>query len=233
MSNHCLYCHEEMGEQVNWASFFTVSEESNLCSACEELLVEIKGEGCRICSRPLKNLDSRYVVDGLCYDCVRWEGDPEWSGYLGKNFSIYVYNDFLKEVLSQYKFRGDYILAKVFARKIQEKLKESDFDLLAPIPLSKERLFERGFNQSEALILEAGMQPTHLLHRTHSEKQSKKSRKERIHLPQVFQLLEEVPHKNILLIDDIYTTGSTLRHAAKLLKGRGAKTVSSLTLARG
>lgn len=69
--------------------------------------------------------------------------------------------------------------------------------------------------------------------RTHSEKQSKKSRYERIHAQQVFQVCsEEVQGKRILLLDDIYTTGSTLRQAAKVLKSAGAIEVKSLTLAR-
>ena len=67
-----------------------------------------------------------------------------------------------------------------------------------------------------------------------AEKQSKKSRSERIHIPQVFQINPQVEiiGKHILLIDDIYTTGSTLRHAAKLLKESGAERIQSLTLAR-
>lgn len=233
MGKPCLYCHGEMGQQVYWASFFSVVEESYLCTDCEKELMEIQGVTCQVCSRSIENLDLKYIVGDLCYDCVRWEKDTEWSGYLQKNHSIYIYNDFLKEVLSQFKFRGDYVLAKIFAKKIQEKLKAVEYDLLVPIPLSKERLFERGFNQSEALIREAELETTNLLQRIHSEKQSKKSRQDRIHLPQVFQLKDEVPNKNILLIDDIYTTGSTLRHAAKLLKSGGAKSVSSFTLARG
>lgn len=233
MGKHCLYCHGEMGQQVFWTSFFSVVEESYLCADCDNELTEIKGETCQICGRPFENLDPKYIIGALCYDCVRWEKDSDWSGYLEKNYSIYMYNDFLKEILSQFKFRGDYILAKIFIKKILEKLKTVDYDLLVPIPLSKERLFERGFNQSEALIKEAGLETTNLLQRIHGEKQSKKSRQDRIHLPQVFQLQNEVPNKKILLIDDIYTTGSTLRHAAKLLKSGGAKSVSSLTLARG
>ncbi|WP_308167083.1 phosphoribosyltransferase family protein [Bacillus sp. ISL-40] len=68
----------------------------------------------------------------------------------------------------------------------------------------------------------------------HSEKQSKKSRSERIHLSQVFQVNPNVDlaGKKVILIDDIYTTGSTLRHAAKLLKVAGAASIQSLTLAR-
>ncbi|MGG0720069.1 ComF family protein [Robertmurraya massiliosenegalensis] len=175
------------------------------------------------------------MIGKRCSDCVRWEEEEEWKGYLQSNLSIYLYNDFLKELISQYKFRGDYILAKVFSKKLQTYLQKISFDYVVPIPLSAERQFERGFNQSEALIQEAGYHPTQLLQRTHSEKQSKKSRSDRIHLPQIFQILDasELKNKNILLVDDIYTTGSTLRHAAKILKKEGAKSISALTIARG
>ena len=79
---------------------------------------------------------------------------------------------------------------------------------IVPIPLSPERLQERGFNQAEALIVEAGLQSANLLKRTHSEKQSKKSRSDRIHVPQVFSLEPTtLEGKRILLVDDIYTTG--------------------------
>jgi len=109
-----------------------------------------------------------------------------------------------------------------------------EFDYLVPIPLSPQRLYERGFNQSAALIHEAGFTVTELLHRIHSEKQSKKSRFDRIHFHQVFQPLNlHIENKKIILIDDIYTTGSTLYHAAKVLKAGGAASVCSLTLARG
>lgn len=109
-----------------------------------------------------------------------------------------------------------------------------DFDYIVPIPLSPVRLYERGFNQSAALIHEAGFTMTELLRRTHSEKQSKKSRFDRIHLHQVFQPLNlNLENRKIILIDDIYTTGSTLYHAAKLLKAGGATSVCSFTLARG
>ena len=145
-----------------------------------------------------------------------------------------MYNDFLKEIIARYKFRGDYILAKAFSLFIKERLKDKHFDYLVPIPLSGERLYERGFNQSAALIHEAGYTAKELLQRIHSEKQSKKSRQERIHQKQVFELLPaDIKNKSILLIDDIYTTGSTLYHAAKVLKTGGAASIYSLTLARG
>ncbi|WP_254119783.1 ComF family protein [Bacillus sp. FJAT-29790] len=166
-------------------------------------------------------------------DCVRWEEDDEWKGTLEKNHSLVTYNDFAQEVIARYKFRGDYVLSKAFAALIQKKLRSIPFDMIVPIPLSAERQYERGFNQSEALILACGREPHRLLTRTHTEKQSKKSRSDRIHFSQVFQIAERIPDQKILLIDDIYTTGSTLRHAAKQLIAAGANSVSSLTIARG
>lgn len=235
LTEFCLYCHEEIENLISWSIFFEEKNETCLCRKCEEQLEEITGPICHGCGRPLEKLAAQYVSGDRCHDCVRWEGDSEWSGYLSKNESIYLYNDFLKEIISQYKFRGDYLLANVFASQMKEKLRGVKFDYLVPIPLSKERQFERGFNQSEALIVEAGLQATSLLKRTHGEKQSKKSRAERIHVPQVFQLVGQVTIQNkaVILIDDIYTTGSTLRHAAKMLIRSGARCVSSLTLARG
>jgi competence protein ComFC len=176
-------------------------------------------------------MDEQFRHGDLCNDCVRWEADPEWKGYLDQNISLFQYNDFLKEVIARFKFRGDYIIAKAFAEQIKSKLAKLEYDFLVPIPLSEERLYERGFNQAEALLTVAGYTPTPLLTRIHSEKQSKKSRTERIHVPQVFQVSENESGK-ILLIDDIYTTGSTLRHAAKILKEAGAERIQSITLAR-
>lgn len=235
MNKYCLYCHEEIYFQISWATIFSKVEPQYLCETCENRLEEIQGPVCEICSRPFKNMDPEYIVGNRCNDCVRWENDPYWKSLLQKNDSIYIYNDFLKEIITQYKFRGDYIFVKAFSNKIREKIKQTAFDRIVPIPLSEERLHERGFNQSEALIRESGFTPSTILERIHTEKQSKKSRAERIHLQQVFKLKtsHDVRKEKILLVDDIYTTGSTLRHAAKILKQAGAKEIYSLTLARG
>jgi competence protein ComFC len=232
--NHCLICHEKILTETSWGTLFSPEKVQLLCYSCNEQFETIEGEICRICSRPFENLEDQFRHGDLCHDCYRWEGDPEWQGSLGQNTSIYLYNDFLKEVMAKYKFRGDYALAKIFADKMKDYLHKINPDILIPIPLSEERLYERGFNQVEALIHESGYQSTNILSRIHSEKQSKKSRNERIHIPQVFQVeaIESLVDKKVLLIDDIYTTGSTLRHAAKLLKAAGADRIHSLTLAR-
>lgn len=232
--NYCLLCHEKIHPDVGWRALFSVEKEQHICAACEGKLEKIAGETCRLCSRPFQYLDERFRYGDLCHDCVRWEEDPEWQGFLEKNHSIFLYNDFLKEVIARFKYRGDYILSKVFAAYVKEVIKSSGADLFVPIPLSEERLYERGFNQAAALVMEADYTPSPILTRVHAEKQSKKSRTERIHLAQVFQLAPEtnIQGKTIILIDDIYTTGSTLRHAAKILKTAGAATIQSFTLAR-
>jgi competence protein ComFC len=230
----CLICHEIIQPILGWKAIFSEEKELNLCPTCEGKFELIEGEQCRVCSRPFQFLDERFRHGDMCHDCKRWEEDDDWRGYLDSNHSIYLYNDFFKEVMATFKYRGDYVLAIIFTEKIKEFLRKIQPDLIVPIPLSKERLYERGFNQAEALLNESGLTPTIPLTRIHSEKQSKKSRSERIHIPQVFEVDRqiEILGKNILLIDDIYTTGSTLRHAAKLLKESGAERVQSLTLAR-
>jgi len=233
LDEYSLFCNGILNPVVSWNSVFLEVDEQLICQDCQGRLRPLDGERCRMCSRIL---ESDYRENDLCYDCVRWEKDSDWAGILARNTSLYEYNDFIKEVIAKFKYRGDYTLARAFKYAFQVHLKSQVFDYLTPIPLSQERLYERGFNQAEALILEAGFKPTILLTRIHTEKQSKKSRSDRIHLPQVFQLdskgLIAIEGKNILIVDDIYTTGSTLRHAAKILHEYGAKKVESLTLAR-
>ena len=235
-ADFCVVCHQEIAVKLSWVQLFSKESSPILCATCRNKLLEITGETCRICGRSFENGEYSYRSDDLCFDCIRWEEDPEWGGLLQQNVSLFFYNDFLKETLATFKFRGDYVIARAFADFLKIKIDRLKVNQFVPIPLSAERLYERGFNQAEALINEAGFRSAPLLARIHTEKQSKKSRSERIHLPQVFRMTEESAElvgQSILLIDDIYTTGSTLRHAAKVLKGAGATTVSSLTLARG
>jgi competence protein ComFC len=237
MNTHCLDCHSEIDYPITWNSLLFTPEELWLCQKCSSELQLITGERCHICSRPLSFLEPQYIKEGTCFDCIRWEQDPNLAGVLTQNTSIYTYNDFLKEYLARFKYRGDYLLVKAFTEAVQQEISKIDFDLLTTIPLSPERLKERGFNQAEALTKESGLTTHPLLIRKHSEKQSKKSRQQRIHSEEVFQpkpdLITDITNKSILIIDDIYTTGTTLRHAANLLKLAGAYEISSLTIARG
>jgi len=95
-----------------------------------------------------------------------------------------------------------------------------------------ERLQERGFNQAEVLAAFLPIENRSLLTRIHSEKQSKMTRSERISTKNPFEIVGHI-NKKVILVDDIYTTGRTLRHAATLLKEHGCPQVYAYTLIRG
>jgi competence protein ComFC len=205
--------------------------ENAACEECYQVLKKITGATCPSCCRPQE-------TEALCTDCQRWEDDPIWKNILHKNISVFEYNDAVKEVLATFKFRGDAALVNVFQKDFlhvyKNQISSLNIDYAVAIPLSKERLYERGFNQAKLLADFLPIPQLEVLQRTHHEKQSKKSRLERLTASNVFSLTEssKIDNRNFLLIDDIYTTGSTLRHAAKLLIQNGADSVSSLTLIR-
>jgi competence protein ComFC len=235
--SYCLYCHRSYLDTWSWAALFGLNTEPLLCQSCTAKLELIKGDICRICGRSFSLFPEQYRQGDSCYDCIRWEEDEEWAGVLQQNRSLYVYNDFLKDVIAKIKYRGDTELVKAFYPIAHSKFERiSRKSLLVPIPLSEERQYERGFNQAEIIArsITGNFQP--LLKRVaHEEKQSKKTRKDRVakkNNPFIVTNEGDVKNKSILLIDDVYTTGSTLRYAAKVLKEAGADQISSITLAR-
>ncbi|MBO9129949.1 ComF family protein [Bacillus sp. 165] len=234
---YCLLCNTSIQYQLGWLQFLEGLLNQPLCSECEQQFQFIVGELCAICGRPLSELAPEYICKTNCLDCVRWETDTEYAGVLDKNRSVYTYNNWMKEVMKRFKFRGDAAIASLFAERMRRCLQASFTakSLLIPIPLSPERLYERGFNQAQLLAGQIDHPCIEVLVRTHSEKQSKKSRLERMQMKTIFQVSNHqvIMNQNIVLIDDIYTTGATIRQAAKALKEGGARSVSSLTLCRG
>ncbi|SEA39290.1 competence protein ComFC [Thalassobacillus cyri] len=223
----CLNCHQVILHQVTWYNLFSLPQTQVICNACQSELKKITGAKCLSCSRPMEK-------PGLCPDCKRWEEDERWSGVLDQNISIFHYNEQMKDIMARWKYRGDYILADLFREAMQDEFQEhfmGEDVVVVPIPLSDERMEERGFNQADTLagFIQAPVKLA--LTRLHGEKQSKKSRQERMDTVNPFLLAEPV-HQAVLLVDDIYTTGMTLRHAAKLLKTNGTPKIFSLTLIR-
>ncbi|MEY8349407.1 ComF family protein [Bacillus cereus] len=233
---YCLLCDEYISEGASWYSFFVQSDKQYICERCERKFSYIMGEICADCGRSFLLLSEEYREGSLCKDCVRWREEMKFLPI--KNRSVYVYNDWMKEVLAQFKFRGDAELLQIFRANFVAVFHEcfSECHAVIPIPLSKEREYERGFNQAELLAscLPCRMLQTSLS-RKDTEKQSKKRRIERIRgmNPFCFQKEEMFAGQHILLIDDVYTTGITVRQVAACLYDAGAQTVSSLTLCRG
>lgn len=226
---HCLYCHEKLIVQTSWEKVFFPNEETKLCHKCMNNLHKLKGSRCHKCSR--ENDES------LCFDCKRWQDSFEKGDPLIRNISLYKYNEFMQQLIAKWKYRGDYILGKCFKNEFIALFKKhfghiANSAVIVPIPLSEERLFERGFNQAEMLASFISDELIHCLERVHTEKQSKKTRRERMLTLNPFILRTPI-NKRIILVDDIYTTGRTLRHAAHLLKENGCPEVYAITLIRG
>ena len=122
----------------------------------------------------------------------------------------------------------------------QIKRDRGDNWLIIPVPLHKRRQNWRGFNQSALLAKliaqQTGLQFADALIRTkHTKPQmSLKSAERHLNIRGIFSLKQgsEIKNKKILLIDDVWTTGSTLKECAAVLKRNGAKSVWGITIAR-
>jgi len=230
----CLLCHQRYEPRLGWGDFLTVKQADVLCEQCRRSFSLIEGERCHRCDRPCSLVADSYRHGDICADCLRWQQADEWRDVLTKNRSVYVYDEWMKDVVTRWKFRGDYALIEAFRVDVRrEFFRHFSADVvLVPIPLSKKRLYERGFNQAKALAELLSLPIADVLERVDSEKQSKKTRMERLRTVQFRLCTGEWRYDQCVLIDDLYTTGSTVYHAAHLLKQGGVRDVSSFTLAR-
>ena len=169
--------------------------------------------------------------------------------------TLFDYRDpLIRELLLSLKFHGNRRAAKIFAQVFYEGLIEdlsdanlfSDFSkpLLVPIPLSKKRLRERGYNQTELiaqelealdgrktfeLVTDVLIKIKHIAPQTSLP--DKKAREENIRGAFAVHRTPQIAGRNILLLDDIVTTGSTMREAEGALRAAGAKHVFCIAIA--
>ncbi|MEK7187820.1 MAG: ComF family protein [Patescibacteria group bacterium] len=218
------------------------------------------------CIRCEKNIPRQ--EDALCSDCLETITLPNtlFCGTCGARLpaakkichrdtpyilgSIAEYEDpTIKKLIHALKFKrlkpvsvflGNLLVA--YVENLNPPFVLTEETIIIPLPLSKERLRERGFNQA-ALIAKTFAENVHLpmledvLIRTrHSKPQSQtenvKDREENVH--DAFHVVrpEMIAGKKLIVIDDVTTTGATLRSASKVLKQNGAKEILALTIAR-
>ena len=201
-------------------------------------------------------LCNKYGAD-LCLDCLKDApgAERESAKWI---FPLYDYrHPTIKKSLWLLKYKGKKRLASVFAEIIYEKILEELSELsvlenftapiLIPIPLSPQRYRERGFNQAE-LICKKIIKINNLRHGVNIKLEDIvlikpketphqaliRNRNERLkNIIGSFAIKngEKIKNKNIILIDDITTTGATLSEAKKVLKQAGARKVIAFTVA--
>jgi ComF family protein len=162
--------------------------------------------------------------------------------------SVAEYSGVIKHAIWAFKFKKKRKLASVLGEimadyfyNVSDLISASKIDLIIPVPLHPKRQQQRGFNQSELLgqVLADALgipQSTDALVRSVNTKAQFKLKKEerKKNIQNAFRVVDslQIKDKDILLIDDIITTGATLSECTRVLKESGAKRVEVLTLSR-
>ena len=173
--------------------------------------------------------------------CERCEGKERW---FTQGRSILLYNDVLKASMIKYKYEGRREYGDFYAKLMCHFGKKEIFrwnpDIILPVPLHNHKLRARGFNQAEYLAVYIGREfgipvENDILKKVKNTRSQKKlnaaERKE--NLKNAFSVCEDVSGLNILIVDDVYTTGGTMEEIASLLCAKNAKKVFFLTICTG
>ncbi len=212
-----------------------------LCEQDRAELPRLHSPQCVLCGRPLYTgkLAPPEVEDPspACGSCR--------SKKLYQQFTLapFAYHGSLKKIIADWKFYGreewGEFLGDLLAAEVTRRLAAESWDLVTSVPLHRDKLKERGFNQAtqlaESIAEEIDVNYEQLLYKhRQTGAQSKLKREERLaNLNNAFEPRpEKIEQKNILLVDDIYTTGSTMQSASKTLLEAGARRVGAIVLAR-
>ena len=199
---------------------------------------------CAFCRRLLSGREK-----GVCRFCrpklpyVPADGQVQHFRNVDKCLSPLYYHDSVKDSLHRYKFGGATAYADIYSEFIVKCIDENQIscDSITWVPLSRRRLRERGYDQAELLAKliakHLGQSPVRLLKKQRDTPPQSKTgsvEKRRANIAGAYACLrpELVQGKQVLLVDDIVTTGATLSEAARVLKKAGAKEVICVTLAR-
>ena len=207
-----------------------------ICNNCLSKLEKINEPFCKICNKSLAHNPNLEI----CEECIKSPRSFEISK------SPYRYKGSVKKLIHDYKYCNKPFYYKLFGNLLVQYMKENSyiyFDYIISVPLHKIKLRKRGFNQSKliAKYIQKNLSIPYIdaLKRVNNtEKQSNLSKYNRQNnLKNAFIIKNKkvasfIKDKNILIIDDIFTTGATINECSKVLKSSGANKIYALTISR-
>lgn len=214
---------------------------THVCPECRSRFVPIEPPFCAVCGEPA---EGSFMPDALCSVCR--ESAPAFE----EARAVYVHEGELRELLLAFKYAGAVHLAGTFAGMMGEAVRSHPHwfggkrRILVPVPMHRRKLIRRGYNQARELAVLLGRELdwpcAEVLKRLPDRSpQAALAREQRIRHARHSYAVNEwkmlrhpVQGRDVLLVDDIFTTGATADACARLLLRAGAASVCVLTLAR-
>lgn len=205
-----------------------------VCDGCKKKLSYIREPRCKKCGKQIRREEEEY-----CADCQRVR--HEYT----EGLALFAYDAVMQQSVAAFKYKGrqEYAVwyGEELVRHLGKQIERWGAEILIPVPVHRTRFRKRGYNQA-ALLAEqiagcTGMKADEgVLVRTKKTVAQKElsTRDRRKNLQEAFQLAKNVvQYKKVILVDDIYTTGSTADACAKVLKQSGTEQVYLLCLCIG
>lgn len=205
----------------------------NICADCKKDLPWII-QGCSCCNLPLQH-------EGVCGQCLKEQP------YYDKVVAPWRYEFPIAQLITRFKHHQQWPLGHLLAALLTEQLEQqynhglAKPDCLIPVPISKERFKQRGFNQAEMLAqwlhksLSLNINNHALTRIINTPSQQKLSAMQRRNnLKNAFQINDKTNLQNlhIAIVDDVVTTGTTVNILSKLLKQLGVRRIDIYCIAR-
>ena len=213
----CVACQRELPWDDRTAS---------CCADCWSALPKIKSAKCASCALPLPD-------GNVCIPCIETPLPVDWCEAWG------AYSGPLERLLHALKFERHDFLDDALAVLLEETMRDRDFDAIAGVPMHRAKERKRGYNQADllarALSRRIGIRcdMTLLTRRRERATQSQLPKRDRAaNVRGAFAASSRVKGKSILIVDDICTTGETLRACAAALHDAGAGRVCAVAVAK-
>lgn len=212
-------------------------EQYYICKSCERRFEKY---------RKYNEIDNKKILENKLKKEIKteyYEIDNQ-TFYWDKMLYVFDYRGIVRKTILQYKFNSKPYLSNFFAYEILKSKKVyeilSSCDIIIPVPMDKKKRNERGYNQTEliAKILheKSGIKEEKILLKIKTIKTqstlANNERKKNVENAFAIQTPELVKNKNIILFDDIYTTGATVNELSRLLKNAGARNVCVLVISK-